>query len=373
VSESKGKWQRVVSTEAVSPVGVSCGAPGNCVVAAGDVLGDVYIAELGGVWQSPRKLPSVSALQGGITSISCSAADNCSAVGAFQIESNGEDFGYQNFVVSETDGTWGNAVEIPGLEALAPYAGGGVGDPQISCASNGNCSVAGCYSPTFGIYGWPTDCHPYVDDEVDDTWEPALALPDFTKLGVSGDIDSISCASTGNCGAVGSYAPAAGDDQDFVVNEVGGTWEPPIPVPGLPQSTRSGDPSGSISCSAANDCEATGSYLGADVGGTNDFVVSEVGGTWGDATGSPVGNQVSCASPGNCVDIGFKYVVDQVNGIWQRADAIRVAGSSGPLDYPTSVSCAPSGYCGIAGVYTDKSGRTEASVAMGRSGDPTCG
>jgi len=46
-------------------------------------------------------------------------------------------------VVSERNGVWGRAIEVPGLAAL--NAGGTAGVVSVSCASAGNCAAAGDY------------------------------------------------------------------------------------------------------------------------------------------------------------------------------------------------------------------------------------
>jgi len=51
-------------------------------------------------------------------------------------------------VVSEVNGTWGTAIEVPGTPALNT---GGIADTlSVSCASAGNCSAGGDYLPSSG-------------------------------------------------------------------------------------------------------------------------------------------------------------------------------------------------------------------------------
>jgi hypothetical protein len=52
---------------------------------------------------------------------------------------------HQGFVVSERNGVWGNAIEVPGLGVLD---GGGTGLGElnsVSCGAPGNCSAVGDY------------------------------------------------------------------------------------------------------------------------------------------------------------------------------------------------------------------------------------
>jgi hypothetical protein len=56
----------------------------------------------------------------------------------------------QGFVVSEKNGVWGRAVEVPGLAALNKGGNAGVG--SVSCASPGTCAAGGSYADRSGHY-----------------------------------------------------------------------------------------------------------------------------------------------------------------------------------------------------------------------------
>jgi len=61
--------------------------------------------------------------------VSCASAGNCAA-GDFYGSVQGETF-YKGFVVSEKNGVWGRAIEVPGLPALNNGGNAGVG--SVSC------------------------------------------------------------------------------------------------------------------------------------------------------------------------------------------------------------------------------------------------
>jgi hypothetical protein len=69
--------------------------------------------------------------------LSCPAAGYCTATGSY---GDGADHP-QVFVVTELDGKWDNALEVPGLGAL--NKGGAAFVFAIACALAGNCSVGG--------------------------------------------------------------------------------------------------------------------------------------------------------------------------------------------------------------------------------------
>jgi hypothetical protein len=99
----------------------------------------------GGTWGTAIEVPGLAALNTGLAgqavvhSVSCRSAGNCSA-GGWYTDASGRT---QGFVVSQSSGQWGTAIEVPGLGAL--NAGGSAGVNSVSCASAGNCSAGGSY------------------------------------------------------------------------------------------------------------------------------------------------------------------------------------------------------------------------------------
>jgi hypothetical protein len=111
------------------------------------------------------------------------------------------------------------------------------------------------------------------------TWGTAEEVPGTAALNVTGyaAIDSVSCGAPGNCGAGGFYSDSSGHQQAFVVGETNGTWGTAEQVPGTAGGTAKID---SVSCAAAGNCSAGGSYKDAPFGGNiQAFVVSETNGT----------------------------------------------------------------------------------------------
>src|SRR6266568_2930940 len=92
-----------------------------------------------GTWGTAIEVPGLASLnQGGqaeVRSVSCGAAGNCAAAGGY-LDGSGHT---QAFVVSEANGTWGKAIEVPGSAAL--NAGGDASVDSVSCASVGNCAA----------------------------------------------------------------------------------------------------------------------------------------------------------------------------------------------------------------------------------------
>jgi hypothetical protein len=113
-------------------------------------------------------------------------------------------------VVSENNGTWGQAISVPGLRALG--AGPYTDVRSVSCASPGNCAAGGWYIDA------RDHSQGYVAVETNGVWGMAIEVPGLESLNKDGDasVDSVSCAPAGNCAAGGSYRGAGHGVQGFV-------------------------------------------------------------------------------------------------------------------------------------------------------------
>ena len=72
-------------------------------------------------------------------------------------------------------------------------------------------------------------------------------------------LDSVSCASAGNCSAVGYYTDSSGHSQGVLLAESAGTWATGVAA-SLPANAGS-DPGvspNSVSCASAGNCSAVG-------------------------------------------------------------------------------------------------------------------
>ena len=361
---------------------VSCASAGNCSAGGQYMDSSVrrqafVVSQANGTWGAAIEVPGTAALnQGGnafITSVSCASADNCSAGGYYR-----DGFSQrQAFVVNQANGTWHTAIKVPVAAALRH---GNASITSVSCGSAGNCSAGGEYLDNSRGH------QAFVVSQANGTWGAAIEVPGTAALNQGGNayITSVSCASAGNCSAGGSYIDSSGHRQAFVVNQVNGTWHTAIEVPGTAVLNRGGNADiTSVSCASAGNCSASGDYT--DSSGRNQvFVVSQINGTWHTAIevpGTAALNQgkdaaifsVSCAAAGNCSAGGYyassrasdqAFVVNQVNGTWHTA--IEVPGTAalnrGGTAFINSVSCAAAGNCSAGGFYTDSSGRGQAFV-----------
>jgi hypothetical protein len=358
---------------------VGCAAPLTVTAAP-----TAWAAARASAWGTAIEVPGLGSLnQGGlaeVASVSCGSAGNCLAVGGYRDGANHE----QAFVAGEGNGTWRRAIEVPGSGTL--NAGGGASADSVSCVSAGNCAAVGTYTDASG------SSQVFVVSKTNGIWGNPIEVPGFATLNKHGPVgpNSVSCASAGNCAAVGGYLDGSLRLQVFVASERNGIWGNAIEVPGTASLNAGGDAAVfSVSCRSAGNCAAGGDYKDG-AGHTQAFVVSETNGTWGRAIEVPgsgalnsggdasVGS-VSCVSAGNCVAVGgYKdgaghdqaFVVRETNGTW--GSAIEVPGSgalnSGGLAYAESVSCTVAGYCAVGGSYTDGGGQEQAFVASETNG-----
>ncbi len=361
---------------------VSCISAGNCTGSGGYLDGSGFtqpfvIGEAGGTWHKAKEVPGITALNtggsAGIWSLSCGAAGNCSA-GGYYTDSSGH---RQAFVVSKTNGTWGTAREVPGSAAL--NTGGFAVVQSVSCASAGNCSAGGYYTDSSGHQ------QVFVVGETNGTWGTAREVPGSAALNTGGFavINEVSCGSAGNCSAGGYYKQITAYEQAFLVSETNGTWGKAVEVPGTAALNTGGlAVTASVSCASTGNCTAGGSYYGSS--GLQAFVISETNGNWGtavDVPGVAALNQrgqaqlevVSCPSAGNCGAGGYYtdgsnhqqvFVVSQTNGTW--GTAVEVPGTAalnvGGNAQIASMSCASPSRCSAGGYYTDNIGAEQAFV-----------
>ena len=125
----------------------NCSAGGSYLPSLGHVQVFV-VSQINGTWHTAIEAPGTAALNQGkdaaIFSVSCASAGNCSA-GGYYASSRASD---QAFVVNQVNGTWHTAIEVPGTAAL--NRGGTAFINSVSCAAAGNCSAGGAYTDSSG-------------------------------------------------------------------------------------------------------------------------------------------------------------------------------------------------------------------------------
>jgi hypothetical protein len=367
---------------------VSCASAGNCSAGGNYALNAkrsqaFVVSETNGVWGAAEPVPGFTNRDASenteVYVMSCPSAGNCSAGGTYAVSNEDTIV----FVMSETNGTWGRAIEVPDSGAIS--SGGGF-ITAMSCRSAGNCSAGGILpgvGSTTAVTGRPAVSGAFVVNETNGVWGKATELSGpagFTKNGAAG-VDALSCSSVGNCSAGGSYgkSTASHGPLSFVVNETNGVWGKATEVPGLSKLNFGESELRSLSCGASGNCSAVGQYQ-LKSGVTLAYIVSESHGVWGDATNVPgliklnghhlsALTTVSCGAEGSCTAGGSygngshqtAFMVNEKNGVWGKR--MLVPGlrelNKGKSSYVQTVSCRSKGDCAASGTYSDTAGNAE--------------
>jgi len=217
-------------------------------------------------------------------------------------------------------------------------------------------------------------------------------------------LQAMSCASTGNCSAVGGYDDGLGNTQALLVTESNGKWQQAVQARAPagaavdPFKVSNGGGVVGVSCPAAGYCSAVGRYTGANRT-DHGVLFTETRGHWqrgvrlqlpANVIASPKPKSgvidvlglsaISCSSVGNCVAVGNyesnaevweAMIVVEHQGHWSRAieapmpPGAAVQGQNAVL---LSVTCSHSATCTAAGEYVDGSGHQQALLVSGSGG-----
>jgi hypothetical protein len=294
---------------------ISCPAAGDCTL-GGDYLDvndhfQAFLAtEKGGRWAKAEKVPGIGSLNAGghsnVEAVSCRRVGYCTAAGSTQRSAAV----YTGFVISESNGKWGEAARLPNMQNLNKDGNADAG--ELSCSSAGNCVAGGFYKDSSGYY------QAYLDVQESGKWRNAFEVPGTAGLnqGHNAQVTAISCPSGGNCSVGGSYINGSGHGELFLVDQSKGSWGRAKEIPGLAALTMGSTAEiYSISCSSAGNCSG-GGYGENSSFRELAFFVTESGGHWdsaqllpGIASLSSAGdsglNQVSCRTAGHCTAVGY--------------------------------------------------------------------
>jgi hypothetical protein len=428
-SGTKTRWGKAIEVPGVAALehggqsqidSLSCARAGNCT-ANGEYRADAtskgFVAkENGGVWGPavPRddtngdyhgvlvalKKSHLDHGGGSVGAIVCAKPGFCVAGGSYGDGHTGcglyDENCTQAFVVNETNGVWGKAVEVAGTARI--NVGGEASLDTISCWSVGNCTAVGTYTRDITGFGSQS----FLVQEKDGVWGTAVRFPfpvDELDADANFSVLALFCDSARSCTAVGSAEFADVRVSVFVASETNGVWGKAIPPPGLEplEDGANGATIGFLTCTTARFCTAGGEY---EVGVTDDrsltstgysepFLVTEKNGVWGNAFTPPdfddlnTGRAASlfslvCPAADACVAGGSytddrreqrAFVVTETKGVWNRAievpglHALDVGRSDSGSDAQVDdLFCVAVGSCIAGGYYTDRAGRQHAFV-----------
>ncbi len=380
---------------------VSCASAGDCtaigqyVDRSGHFQG-LLLTETSGRWATAVKAPLPANAdtnpEVSLDSVSCASARNCTAVGYYFSSGQDQEDG---LLLTETSGRWATGVEAPLPANANKHADVSLG--SVSCASAGNCTAVGSYDVSSGY------SQGLLLTETSGTWAAGVEAPlpaTADTIAGNGEVDSVSCASAGNCTAVGSYPDSSGYSQGLLLTETSGTWAAGVEA-SLPANAGkhpnvalgggcAGTPNcGSVSCASAGNCTAVGGYEDSS-GHQQGLLLTETSGKW--ATGVEASRpanagrnpevglrSVSCASVGNCTAVGSYddrsghgqvLLLTETSGRWAtgvEASLPANAAKSSMVDL-FSVSCASAGNCIAVGRSFENSTHVEGLLLTETSG-----
>jgi hypothetical protein len=274
LSEVAGHWTGAVAIALpagtnFNPFGlldqVSCASAGNCSAAGSyidqnDVTHALVVSEVAGTWRAGMSLApptNASAFAGtSLSEISCASAGDCAVAGTYNVSGGAVEM----LVANETNATWSHTSEIalPASAAASPhvllYGFGGV-----TCPSPGNCASGGQFQDKSGDY------QGFLVNEISGHWQTAteLTLPaGAVQAGKNGGVVALSCFSAGNCTAGAAYEDSSGNYQALVANEINHTWVTTTKITLPAGSTTVGQAGGiyAVDCQRTGVCDAVGSY-----------------------------------------------------------------------------------------------------------------
>jgi hypothetical protein len=335
-----------------------------------------------------------------LNDVACASARDCAATGVLYTHSNTA-FG---LLLTETQGTW-TVTEPPRPADLGPGTKSRVAIRSVSCPAVGSCVAVGDASSG-------AQDEPLVFTQSGSGWrETVLPLPPGGKAGALGPV---SCPAAGDCSAAGRYVDAAGFYRALLVSESRGSWGRPITAALPTNALTHADPDfgsdaasiESLSCASPGNCAAVGIYTETD-GSPEGLLLTEAGGAWTrgaeaqlPANAAPPSGSylypvtglgsVSCAPTGDCAAVGgygdrrsdqFGMNLAEHAGRWGNAEVVPVPANAGPNPQQGNVPappvwgivCPAPDACSAIGTYFDHGGNEHGLVLAEHAGSWTPG
>ncbi|MHB1568346.1 MAG: putative Ig domain-containing protein [Solirubrobacteraceae bacterium] len=348
----------------------------------------------GTMWRPVVPYGSVLTSAGGgqlpvFSSLSCTAPGDCVAAGTAIPVGSGTP---QPVVAAESGGVWGPPAPVTSLPVDASSTPATT-LPSISCTSATSCVAVGSYTETSGGKGAMTVPVSVSGSTATPGSASAVALPKDAGTGSSQNaaLNGVSCLSSGDCTAVGSYALSGGGTLPVVaVAGAGGAWTTKSVTTAPAAQSPPTNPDATltaISCPTTGACEAVGGYgdssgnsypwavqvsdgaalAGQRVNLPSDFVASTSTSFLGSQFAANSLTAISCPSDGVCTAAGgysdgassgsplvAPVVVPITAGL--PGTAVKLIGAGvGPETALTGISCSGASDCSLVGTTTSQS------------------
>jgi hypothetical protein len=281
--------------------------------------------------------------------ISCPTVTSCMAVGGSTAASGAS----QTLTESWKGTTW----------AIVTSPNNGTGTNLlngVTCVSGGPCVAVGYYMNTVSVI------NTLVESWNGTSWTIATSPNSGTA---SNALYGVSCSSSTTCRAVGYFVNASNVIQTLIESWNGSTWSiVPSPNNGTGSNSFYG-----VSCVTTGQCQAVGSYMDSSTGFTRSLVESWNGASWS-ITATPggiLGNSlvaVSCESSGTCQAVGSfintagvaQTLVESYDGGAWLIIPTPVNGTG--ANTLAAVSCTSDSFCKAVGSYVNSSGHQQTLI-----------
>jgi O-glycosyl hydrolase len=342
-----------VGVDSTTLASVACPSAASCIAVGSymDVnqnIGVLIETLQGDTWKAIEGPTPAGGADGGLSSISCTSASFCVAVGTYT-DSSGDPEG---LIDTLNHGTW-TAIEAPPPP--------GTSSPQldrVSCGASGTCIAISPFSAA-------------IDVLANGTWTAAnLPLPANASSspppGQGVNLNAIACPSATSCVIAGIYPTNQDSEQGMLEDLSGNTWN--VTEAPLPDSADTAEnvELDSAACSSTHACVVAG--LDDEYAGTYDSSVIDTmsNGNWTPTTTPAPATIVqppstACTAQA-CVIVGDDNESGLIDtdyaGTWGDSTApvpTNAESADGPAALYT-VKCVPAGYCIALGTYENKTG-----------------
>jgi len=262
---------------------------------------------------------------------------------------------------------------------------------SVACPAAGACVAVGSYQ---SVAGEPVGL---LEAESAGVWDRSIAasLPAGANADPDVNLPSASCASAGNCAAVGNYVDSGYYQQGLLINYRKGVWRKGVRV--IPPAGAAANPQvtvNAVSCGAPGDCTAVGNYVDG-AGNPVAFAISERRWAWGSvqtvsmptgtpATGSSSLTAVSCTAAGDCTAVGWYtdsvgaiqgLLATQGDGLWAPGveAVLPTRSATQPNVTLSAVACSAPGTCAVVGDYDDAASNQQGLLLSQNGGGWTIG
>jgi hypothetical protein len=257
-------------------------------------------------------------------------------------------------ILTLASGTWTpTEVSLPAGANSNP----GANLRSVSCVAAGSCAAVGNYEDA------SLDFRGLLLTDNSGTWTTTKAtLPMNAAADPAVSLASVSCVGTLDCAAAGKYLPSGGEAQALLIGASNGSWatgtEATLPAGGVTAQPNA------ISCASAGNCTAVGYYVDP-MNAQHGLLLTETGGSWANGVEAPLPPgatnpsvlAVSCWAPGNCGAAGDDgldgLLLGESDGTWSATDATLPSG--GTLGDLSAVSCPGPAICAAGGEYRNSS------------------